>query len=95
MPWTEHFCNFDRFLRGGQDLELGLLACLAVLCLVLVLMQHGINFVASVLSFLGWPTSLFRIRLTSAACLLLRVAERNGLLGDPTPLCESCPPLRI
>ena len=40
MPWTEYFCQFDRFLRGGQDLELGLLALLTIFSLVLVLLQQ-------------------------------------------------------
>jgi hypothetical protein len=26
MPWTEYFWDFNNFLRGGQDLELGLLS---------------------------------------------------------------------
>ncbi len=35
--FTEHFWTWDRFLRGGQDFELSLLALLAFFCLVLVL----------------------------------------------------------
>ena len=34
MPWTEYFCHFDKFLRGGPDVELSLMAFLAFLCLV-------------------------------------------------------------
>jgi hypothetical protein len=41
MPWTEYFWHFDRFLHGGEDLELSLLALLAAFCLMLVLLQHG------------------------------------------------------
>lgn len=40
MPWTEHFCQLDKFLRGGQDCELGLLALLTIFSLVLVLLQQ-------------------------------------------------------
>ena len=40
MPWTEYFWHFDRFLQGGQDLELGLLAVVSVLCLALLLAEH-------------------------------------------------------
>ena len=43
MPWTEYFWHFDRFLRGGQDFELGLLAVLTSFCLVLLLFQLGLN----------------------------------------------------
>jgi hypothetical protein len=35
-PWTEHFATFDNF-PNGQDVELSLLAFLALLCLVLLL----------------------------------------------------------
>ena len=41
MPWTEYFWHFDRFLRGGQDLEFGLLSLVTVLCLVLLLSKLG------------------------------------------------------
>jgi hypothetical protein len=41
MPLTEYFWHFDGFLHGGQDFELSLLAILTVLCLVLILFQHG------------------------------------------------------
>lgn len=37
MPVTEHVLSFDRFLRGGQDFELTLLATLATFCLILLL----------------------------------------------------------
>ena len=40
MPWTEYFWQFDRFLRGGQDLELGLLSLLTIFSLVLVLLRQ-------------------------------------------------------
>ncbi len=60
MPWTEYFFNFDRFLRGGQDAELGLLAVLMVLCLVLVLFQSGRTLLASLLALLHWFAALYR-----------------------------------
>ena len=40
MPLTEHLCTWDKFLRGGQDFEFGLLGIASILCLVLVLSQH-------------------------------------------------------
>jgi hypothetical protein len=40
MPLTEYYWTFDKFLRGGQDLEFGLLSLAAVFCLVLVLCQQ-------------------------------------------------------
>ncbi len=38
--FTEHLWTWDRFLRGGQDFELSLLALIAFFCLVLVLAVH-------------------------------------------------------
>lgn len=38
--FTEHFWAWDRFLRGGQDFELSLLALIAFFCLILVLAAH-------------------------------------------------------
>lgn len=40
MPYTEYFWNFDKFLRGGQDLELGIFALLCFLCMVVVLARR-------------------------------------------------------
>jgi hypothetical protein len=39
-PLTQRIWTWDRFLHGGQDFELGLLAILTTLCLVLLLAQH-------------------------------------------------------
>jgi hypothetical protein len=54
MPWTEYFWSFDKFLRGGQDFELGLLSLAALLCLVVVLLQHGRQNVAFLLAIRRW-----------------------------------------
>lgn len=50
MPWTEYFCRFDRFLRGGNDLELGLLALITFYCLVLLLARHLKQEIANLLA---------------------------------------------
>jgi hypothetical protein len=36
MPLTEHFCKWDEFLRGGPDVEFGLLSLLLFAGLVLL-----------------------------------------------------------
>jgi hypothetical protein len=51
MPITEYFWNFDHFLRGGQDIELGLFSLLMVTCLILVMLRHideGMTFVLAI-----------------------------------------------
>lgn len=40
MPVTEHLCNWDRFLRGGPDVEFSVLAWLLFAAMV-VLSMHG------------------------------------------------------
>jgi hypothetical protein len=37
MPWTEYYWHFDRFLRGGEDLEFGILFVVTILSLAIVL----------------------------------------------------------
>jgi hypothetical protein len=36
MPLTEHFCRWDKFLRGGPDVEFGILSLLLFAGLVMV-----------------------------------------------------------
>ena len=40
MPWTEHLTNWDRFFRGGQDVEFGLLAIGVAFGLAVLLAQR-------------------------------------------------------
>ncbi len=60
MPWTEYFWNFDKFLRGGQDFEFGLLAIATIFCLVMVMLQHGKCFLRATLSLRKWLSAVFR-----------------------------------
>jgi hypothetical protein len=41
MPITQGIWSWDKFLRGGQDFELGLLMILTCLCLVLLRVQES------------------------------------------------------
>ena len=58
MPWTEHLWHFDNFLHGGQDMELGLLSLLTILCLVLVLLQDSKQRVKSMVVIRQWLSSV-------------------------------------
>jgi hypothetical protein len=42
MPVTEHLCNWDRFLRGGPDVEFSLLAALLFAAMVVLSMSGTI-----------------------------------------------------
>lgn len=46
MMWTERFLTWDRFLQGGQDLELSLVALVVFLCLIILLAQKSQQAVA-------------------------------------------------
>jgi len=60
MPWTEYFWHFDQFLRGGEDFELSLLAVATLFCLVAILLQHGKQSVAFILSLRRWLSFVFQ-----------------------------------
>jgi hypothetical protein len=74
-PLTEYFWHFDNFLRGGQDLELGLLSLATMFALVLVL-SHGLRRkVAILLAVRRW-----------LAFGLPRVASRLSFVEEPVVL---------
>ncbi len=59
MPLTEYFWHFDKFLRGGQDFEFGLLSLATVFCLVLITSQRRkekVIFLLALLQRLSFPT---------------------------------------
>jgi len=43
MPVTEHLCNWDHFLRGGQDVEFNLLAGLLFAAMVVLSMSGTVR----------------------------------------------------
>jgi hypothetical protein len=78
MPWTEYFCRFDKFLRGGNDLELGLLALITFYCLVLLLARHLSQGIAKLLATLQF-FSLIRDRRKLTHSTLSTTLEIFGL----------------
>jgi hypothetical protein len=62
MPLTEYYWTFDKFLRGGQDMEFGMLSLAAVLCLILVLSLQRKRRVISFLAARQWLWSASRRR---------------------------------
>jgi hypothetical protein len=61
MPWTEHFCQLDKFLRGGQDCELGLLALLTIFALILVLLKQRRQSLNLLLVVQRWLSAIFKM----------------------------------
>jgi hypothetical protein len=96
MPWTEHFWQFDRFLRGGQDLELGLLALLTIFSLVLVLLRQRRQSLALLLTVRRWLSCVFEDedpRAVANACNLITHSDVTPL---PTlALCRYNLPIRV
>ena len=93
MPVTEYLWTFDRFLRGGQDCEFGLLALAAVFCLVLVLSHQRREILAFVLSLQCVLSSLFQsadLSPSSASFLITPIQHHlrrsNSLLSINLPL---------
>ena len=82
MPITEHLWNWDRFLQGGRDYELGTLMILLILCLVLVLSKQCKQSVEALLSILCILASEFIDRVTRGICL-------------PGEVLVSCPELAV
>jgi hypothetical protein len=107
MPMTEHLCNWDHFLRGGQDVEFNLLAGLLFAAMVVLFMS------GSTMQPLMTPPLLMRRAFATDSCrqaaqpaALVRressrrpasLASRSQWLDDPAPASGSGmrAPLRI
>ena len=95
MPWTEHFSQLDRFLRGGQDCELGLLALLTIFSLVLVLLKQRRQNVTLLLAVRRWLSPIFEAadsRPVANACSL--VAHSDAPLPTQA-LCRYNLPIQV
>ncbi len=96
MPWTEHFWNFDGFLRGGQDFEFGLLAIATMLCFVMVMMQHGKCSFRATLSLKRWLSIVFHRNDPVVTGSLMRLISVLHVVPFPSPsLRQSTLPLQI
>jgi hypothetical protein len=96
MPWTEHFCQLDRFLRGGQDCELGLLALLTIFSLVLVLLKQRRQNVTLFLTVRRWLSPVFEDanpREVAIACSL--IARSDAVPLSSSALCRYNLPIQV
>ncbi len=91
MPVTQHLWTWDHFLRGGQDFELSTLFVLSILCLVLVLSEHGKQSVDSLFAIWRIVAFIFNhrrlVRTPMREAFLIRLAERipRPRSSDPQP----------
>jgi hypothetical protein len=84
--FTEHFWTWDRFLRGGQDFELSVLAFIAFFCLILVLAAHFSRAVRDQFAHgTGHPVTrdLATFSLPAASLLFIPSSERPPGLQSP------------
>lgn len=97
MPLTEHFCQWDKFLRGGPDVEFGVLSLLLFAGLVLLTAYREVA--SPILVLLAYRLIALPLR-----CLLISrhsPVTSSFLLArcrQGTPLASSLPagiPLRI
>jgi hypothetical protein len=96
MPWTEYFWQFDRFLRGGEDFELGLLSLLTIFSLVFVLLQQRRQNVALLLIVRRRLSLLFEDadpRVLANACSL--IARSDALPLSSSALCRYNLPIQV
>jgi hypothetical protein len=97
MPLTEHFCQWDKFLRGGPDVEFGVLSMLLFAGLVLLTAHRAVS--SPFLLLLAYRLIALPLRCLSAfhhahlTAFLIYARGREGI-----PLTFSSPaeiPLRI
>jgi hypothetical protein len=96
MPLTEYFWQFDRFLRGGQDFELGLLSLLTIFSLVLVLLQQRRQNVVLLLTLRRWLSLIFEgadPRGVANACSL--IASSDAMPLSSLALCRYNLPIQV
>jgi hypothetical protein len=92
MPITEYLWTFDKFLRGGQDCEFGLLALAAIFCLILLLSHQRREILSLLLSLRHVLSSLFKL-VDPASTLAphLIATMRSCLLPDTSLLIVNLP----
>jgi hypothetical protein len=89
-PWTECIWQWDRFPRGGSDMEMGVLACVAMISLALLVAQQAKHMWTHWLSQrMHVPGSLSRPRPRSMAMFFARA---DGIHFATPPIA---PPLKI
>jgi hypothetical protein len=96
MPWTEYFWYFDKFLRGGQDFELGLLSAAAYIFLILLMLQHSRRGVTLILASRMWICFVSQPGDDLAPGMLCGLMSELHAIAVPSPaLSRNTLPLRV
>jgi hypothetical protein len=82
MPLTEHFCKWDKFLRGGPDVEFGVLSLLLFAGLVLLTAYRAVTAPFLVLlayRLIALPVRCLRISGVASFLLPSQCSEKTPL----------------
>jgi hypothetical protein len=91
MPLTEHFCSWDKFLRGGPDVEFGILSLLLFAGLVLLTAYRAVT--SPFLLLLAYRLITLPLRcLSISGHLSLTSSLFHARVRQGTPPA-ACPPL--
>lgn len=82
MPITQHLWTWDKFLHGGQDFELGLLAIVTCLCFVILRTQHSRQSLGLLLAI---GSFLLRMLRSGEGCGGRLVCGRFSSAAEPMP----------
>jgi hypothetical protein len=96
MPWTEYYWHFDRFLRGGQDCEFGVLFIATIFSLALVLSHCRKQTTAFIHALRRWISDVLQ-NIGSHALLNLHnlIAALHATLAPDPPSGTFSLPLQI
>jgi hypothetical protein len=84
MPLTEYYWHFDKFLRGGEDLEFGILFVLTILSLAIVLSRSRRQTMAIIHAVRRWIAGIVRNGIHPSRNLQgLMAALRAALFSIP------------
>jgi hypothetical protein len=91
MPLTEHFCSWDKFLRGGPDVEFGILSLLLFAGLVLLTAYRAVT--SPFLLLLAYRLITLPLQcLSISGHLSLTSSLFHARVRQGTP-AAACPPL--
>ena len=95
MPITEHLWTWDHFFQTGRDFELGTIAVLSILLLVLVISKSNKQRVAVLLSARRFLVRKFDDFVGSAFSLTGGFWTLHGVPPPDAGTCTSSLPLKI
>ena len=93
MPLTEYYWHFDRFLRGGEDFEFGILFVVTILSLAIVLSRCRRQTIAVIHAVRRWIAGIVQnaVRQSPRSLRALIATFHTTLLPAPLPTIYNLP----